>query len=40
MSVESSGREEGSTSPGVLQCRKMRGEVRQQGLRRSSQPDR
>lgn len=40
VSIERSGRGEDSTGPIVLQCRKMRGEVRQQRLRRSTQPGR
>lgn len=40
VSIERSGRGEDSTGPTVLQCRKMRGEVRQRRLRRSGQPGR
>lgn len=35
MSVERSGREEGNSGPGVFRCRKMRGEMWQQRLRRT-----
>lgn len=38
VNVESLGREEGNAGPGVLQCGKIRGEIRQQRLRRSGQP--
>lgn len=40
MNVERLGREEGNAGPGVLWCGKIRGEIRQQRLRRSGQPGR
>lgn len=40
VSIERSGREEGSTGPGMLLCRKKVGKVRQQSLRRNGQPGR